>query len=156
MNISTYDASRGLGHRPESVRLRRRWALPETASMDDLTAAAWVQAYDAAWLGRDWARLAHYLATDVHFVPTASDRVLIGRKATIDHLRKFLAQSEVHEYNATDLRARSARGIGFVSYRWQLDWTDSGQRRVADGRDLLSLRWDEGGWRMLWRLCLRP
>jgi ketosteroid isomerase-like protein len=124
--------------------------------MDDFAAAAWVQAYDAAWLGQDWQRLARYLAADVGFMPNDSGAALIGRNATIAHLRAFLARSEVHEYNATDVRARAARGVGFISYRWQLDWTDTGHRRVADGRDLLSLRFIDGGWRMIWRLQLRP
>lgn len=145
-----------IARRPDGVRPRWRWVLPDSPSIDDLAAAAWVQAYGAAWLGQDWGRLARYLTADVHFVSTESGRVLVGRRAVISHLRKFLAHAEVHEFNATDLRARSDRGGGFVSYRWQLDWTADGGRRVAEGRDLLSLRFIDGDWRMLWRLCLRP
>lgn len=156
MNVMASSSQEHVAGRPDGARPRWRWVLPDSPSIDDLTAAAWVQAYDAAWLGQDWGRLARYLTADVHFVPSESGRVLVGRRAVIGHLRKFLARAEVHEFNATDLRARSDRGVGFISYRWHLDWTADGSRRAAEGRDLLSLRFVDGDWRMLWRLSLRP
>lgn len=156
MNIVQTDGRGDVGHRHVLACPAWRRFLPDVPALDDFAAAAWVQAYDAAWLGQDWQRLARYLATDVSFVPNDSGTALIGRNATVSHLRAFLARSEVHEYNATDVRARVARGVGFISYRWQLDWSDTGRRRIADGRDLLSLRFVDGGWRMFWRLHFQP
>ncbi len=124
--------------------------------MDEFAAASWVQAYDAAWLGQDWARLERQLAADVHFVPHGTTRVIAGRKAVLAHLREFVKRAEVHEYNATDLHVRASRGVAYVSYRWQLEWAREGRRHVAQGRDLISLRFADGGWQMTWRHQLQP
>ena len=156
MNISQPGGSGALSHgRPQrQAGVGRRNSA--ASAMDEFAAASWVQAYDAAWLGEDWDRLARYLAADVHFVPHGAKRVIAGREAVIEHLREFLKRAEVHEYNATDLRLRAARGVAYVSYRWQLDWTCDGRRHVAQGRDLISLRFADGDWRLIRRHQLQP
>lgn len=156
MNISPTGGGGGAGRRHAATAAGVSYGSTLAPEMDDFGAAAWVQAYDAAWLGQDWVRLARYLAADVSFVPYGSSRILVGRKATIAHLREFLSGAEVHEYNATDLRARAAHGVSLIVYRWQLEWTGDGQRRAAEGRDLLSLRIVDGRWQMSSRLQLRP
>jgi hypothetical protein len=155
MSIAT-GGTEGPGRRRPGLRSGANRCLSHGFTMDDYGAAAWVQGYDAAWLGQDWRRLAHYLAVDVNFVPYGSSTILVGRKAVIAHLREFLTTAEVHEYNATDLRGRAGRGVALVSYRWQLEWTGDGRRCAAEGRDLLSLRSIDGHWQMIWRLQLRP
>jgi ketosteroid isomerase-like protein len=156
MNISQTGGTEGLGH-------GRPWLRPGASpgpslvpAMDDFVAASWVQAYDAAWLGQDWARLARYLAPDVNFVPHGSKQTLVGRTAVIVHLHEFLKRAEVHEYNATGLHAHATRGIAIVSYRWQLEWTADSRRQAAQGRDLISLRFAKGNWQMICRLQRRP
>ncbi len=155
MNISPASGNDRLsrrGRQMPTVRFRGHSGGP---ALDEFKAAAWVQAYDAAWLGQDWARLARYLAPDVHFVPYGSTKILVGPEAMITHLREFLMRAEVHEYNATDVRARVSHGVGFVNYRWQLDWTGAGRRRAAEGWDALALRLVDDRWQMIWRLPLR-
>ena len=156
MNITQIGGAQGLGHRGPRLRPDSGPGRSLAPAIDDFAAAGWVQAYDAAWLDQDWARLAGYLAADVNFVPHGSKQLLVGRKAVIEHLREFLKHAEVHQYNATDLHARAARGVAFVSYRWELDWTAHGRRQVTQGRDLISLRFLGGRWQMIWRLQLRP
>ena len=155
MNISPASGNDRLSRRGSQMPPVRFRGVSGMTALDEFAAAEWVQAYDAAWLGQDWARLARYLASDVHFVPYGTTTVLAGPEAMIAHLREFLMRAEVHEYNATDVRVRVSHGIGFVSYRWQLDWTGAGRRRTAEGRDMLALRPVRDRWQMIWRLPLR-
>jgi hypothetical protein len=93
----------------------RSWPVPDSRAatqaplgpaIDELTAAAWLQAFDAAWLSRDWARLRRYIAADVEVLPLGSATLLIGRPAVLASLRRFLRRAVVHEYNATEVRVR--------------------------------------------------
>ena len=136
-------------------RLRFRPA-PAEGVLDDIAAAGWVQAFDAAWLGQDWRRLEGYLAPDVEFVPQGGRDVIAGRAAVLAHLRRCLDRVDVHEYSATDLRGRVSRSLSIVTYRWQLDRTANGVRSVSDGRDMLALRAVRDDWQLGWRIQLSP
>ncbi len=132
------------GHPPQRV----------AGVLDDLAAARWIQAYDAAWLGRDWSRLERYLAADVALLTAAPGVSIAGRRAVLEHMRSQLWGVEVHEYNTTDLKGRAAGDIGIISYRWQLEWTIGHRRRELSGRDVLVLRAATAGWLLLRRLPL--
>jgi Domain of unknown function (DUF4440) len=136
-------------------RLRYSPASAE-AVLDDLAAAGWVQAFDAAWLGRDWCRPERYLAADVELLPQGGADVVAGRAAVLGHLRRCLDGVVVHEYSATDLRARVSGAISIVTYRWQLDRTVGAERAVAGGRDMLALRAVGDDRQLGWRIQLRP
>lgn len=125
--------------------------------LDDLAAAVWLQAHDAAWLGRDWTALEQQLAPDVALLSPELRVWLAGRRAVLAHLRAMMQGAWVHEYNATDLRGRSSGAIGIVSYGWQLDWTFDHRRRQNSGRELLVLRAAPacGGWQVLRRMPLQ-
>ncbi len=123
--------------------------------LDDLAAARWLQAYDAAWLGREWAALECLLAADVALLAPDLRVWLAGRRAVMAHLRAMMHEARVHEYNATDLKGRSSGAIGIVSYRWQLDWTFDHRRRQSLGREALVLRATPCGWQLLRRLPLQ-
>ncbi len=123
----------------------------EACELDDLAAAIWVQAYDAAWLGQDWGELACRLDPDVNFVADGFTSLLAGREAVIAHLRETMSQARVHEYNATDLTGYCSGRVGVVHYRWQLDWTVAGERRAITGRDVLVLHAMRGEWLLVWR-----
>jgi len=123
--------------------------------LDDLAAAAWVQEYDAAWLGQQWRRLEHYLAPDVEFLSRGDADVIVGRAAVLAHLRAMIDGTTVHEYNATDLRARVCPATSIVTYRWQLDSSVNGMRSTSNGRDLLALRLTGHGWQLAWRVQFR-
>jgi uncharacterized protein DUF4440 len=133
---------------------------PDTLShgpheLDELGATAWVQAYDAAWLNRDWERLEHLLAVDVEPVAPGRPSAVVGRASVIASLQAFLAHATVHEYNATDVQLRRSGAIRVVTYRWQLDWTVDRERFSQEGRDLLALRAGAEGWQLVRRIQLR-
>ncbi|HWZ64510.1 MAG TPA: nuclear transport factor 2 family protein [Steroidobacteraceae bacterium] len=127
---------------------------PAPAVLDDLAAAVWVQAYDAAWLGRNWPELERQLAADVALLSPGLQISVAGRRAVLAHMRTALRDAQVHEYNATDLKGRSSGGIGIISYRWQLDWTVGHHREQLSGRDVLVLCASPAGWQLLRRLPL--
>jgi ketosteroid isomerase-like protein len=120
-------------------------------ALDDLAAAVWVQAYDKAWLSRDWTALEGYLAPDVVVVLAGVSAVLSGREAVLAHLRAMMREAHVHEYNATDLTGHTAAAIGVITHRWQLDWTVNHKHCEASGRDILVLRRVRAGWQLVWR-----
>jgi Domain of unknown function (DUF4440) len=124
-------------------------------ALDDLAAAVWVQGYAAAWLGCDWRTLERRLAADIALLSPDLKVWLAGRRAVLTHLRATMRGSEVHEYNATDLRGRSCGVIGIISYGWQLDWTFQHRRRQSSGRALLVLRATPYGWQLVRCLPLR-
>ena len=132
---------------PKFARLLRA----RSAALDDLSAAAWVQDFDAAWLGQDWASLAQFLAPDVEFLSLGATTVLVGCEAVLDYLRDFSENAVVHEYNATELRGRGSWPEGIITYRWQMEWSAANKRRAAEGRDLLALRAGSAGWQLIWR-----
>ena len=123
---------------------------------DDLAAAAWVQAFDSAWLGRDWRRLEGLLVPDVELLLQDSGTMLLGRPAVIAFMRDLIERVEVHEYSATGLRRRRCRAVSLVSYRWQLDWTANHRRRTTEGRDMLALRELDGRLQLAWRIQFGP
>jgi Domain of unknown function (DUF4440) len=119
--------------------------------LDDLAAARWVQAYDAAWLGQDWDGLASLLAPGVEFVVPGLAEVLIGRPAIIESLRNALSRMVIHEYNATDLTGYDRWPVGIIMYRWQLDCSAGQQRVQSTGRDVLVLTATDDRWALVWR-----
>ncbi len=123
--------------------------------LDDLAAAVWVQAFDAAWLGQDWSTLERYFAPEVAVLLADFTTTVAGRAAVLNHFRAMMSAAQVHEYNATDLTGYSSGDTGFVCYRWQLDWTVDGKRRPSSGRDILVLRSMEEGWQLAWRAQVR-
>jgi ketosteroid isomerase-like protein len=152
--------SRSEFHRDD---LLRRWACRhsmagtegELDTLDDLGAAVWVQAYDAAWLGKDWATLEKFFATDAAVVLPGFSATVVGRAPILDHLRAMFTGAQVHEYNATDLKGHSSGAVGVIYYRWQLDWTVDGKRREISGRDILVLRSMSESWLLVWRAQIR-
>lgn len=116
-----------------------------------LDAARWVQAYDAAWLGRDWDTLASYLAPGVEFVVPGLFDAMIGRAAILESLRHAFAGMEIHEYNRTDLTGHDRDSCGIITYRWQLDYSVNQQRMHTTGRDVLVLSATDERWVLLWR-----
>jgi ketosteroid isomerase-like protein len=125
------------------------------ATLDDLAAAVWVQAYDAAWLGRDWAALEQYLAPEVTLLTPRFAAATCGRAAVMAHMRALMCGVQVHEYNATDLTGHASGPVGVITYRWQLDWSLDGQRQALTGRDILVLRGTPAGWQLVWRVQVR-
>jgi ketosteroid isomerase-like protein len=123
--------------------------------LDDLAAAVWVQAYDAAWLGRDWMTLERYLAPDIALMSPAFTTAIVGRDAVVAHLRAMMSGVCIHEYNATDLKGHSSGSVGVITYRWQLDWTVDRKRRPLSGRDILVLRAVSESWQLMWRVQVR-
>jgi ketosteroid isomerase-like protein len=122
--------------------------------LDDLAAAVWVQAYDAAWLGQHWRALEQCLAPDVA-VMLGSTNVITGRAAVLAHIREMMTGTVVHEYNATDLKGHASGATGVITYRWQLDWTVGSERRATSGRDILVLRAAHESWQLVWRAQVR-
>jgi Domain of unknown function (DUF4440) len=123
--------------------------------LDDLAAAVWVRAFDAAWLGRDWTTLEGRLAPDIALMSPAFMTDIVGRDAVLAHLRAMMCGVQIHEYNATDLKGHSSGPVGIITYRWQLDWTVDHKRRPVSGRDILVLRAVNGSWQLMWRVQLR-
>jgi hypothetical protein len=126
----------------------------DEAELDELGAAAWVQAYDAAWLDRDWQRLEGMLAPDVESVAAGQSQSVVGRPAVIANLRESLADATVHEYSATDVHVRGSGAIRVLSYRWLRGETVGHERVTRAGRDLLALRAGSGGWQLIRRIEL--
>ena len=124
------------------------------ARFDDLVAAEWVHHYDAAWLGRDWARVRESLAEEVEFLAADFASPLVGRTAVLDGLRTFMQRVQVHEYNATDLKSHRSGPVAVVTYRWQMEWSAGEAHRSSSGRDVLVLRHESGDWRLVWRAQL--
>ncbi|HLY53765.1 MAG TPA: nuclear transport factor 2 family protein [Steroidobacteraceae bacterium] len=124
--------------------------------LDELAAAHWVRRYEAAWLAHDWAELERHLAADVILLSPGMRVSVAGREAALAHMRAMLRAAQVHEYNTTDLRGRSAGGVGIVSYHWELDWTVRSRRRQLRGQDVLLLRAAPAGWQLLRRLPVQP
>ena len=137
------------------VPMGSQWAASDPP-LDELAATTWLQAYDAAWLARDWSRLSRFLAPDVEALLQESAAVLIGRRAVLANLREFLDHAVVHEYNATEVRLRRSQPGDVVTYLWQLDWTADNVRHSAAGRDLLALRATGDRWRLAWRVQTGP
>ena len=119
--------------------------------LDDLAAARWVQAYDAAWLGQDWESLASRLAPNVEFVVPSLAGMLMGSPAVLASLRDAMSRMVIHEYNATDLTGYDHGPVGIIMYRWQLDCTANHQRVKSTGRDVLVLRAVGDRWLLVWR-----
>jgi ketosteroid isomerase-like protein len=124
------------------------------AGFDDLVAAEWVHRYDAAWLGKDWARVQASLSEDVQFLSRDFASPLVGRRAVLEGMRTFLERVDVHEYNATDLRSHRSGPVAVVTYRWQMQWSAGEAHRSSSGRDVLVLHRDNGDWRLVWRAQL--
>jgi hypothetical protein len=59
----------------------------DVPSLNDSTGAAWVQAYDAAWLGRRWSELEKMFAPDVILMSTNFAQAIVGREAVLNYLR---------------------------------------------------------------------
>ena len=126
--------------------------LPQSALvLDDLAAARWVQAYDSAWLGKDWAGLEERLAPDVIFVIPGAPEPLEGRVRVLESIRNGMSDVRMHEYNATDLQGYDCAGLGVITYRWQLDCTVGQGRSQSTGRDVLVLRASADRWLLAWR-----
>lgn len=123
--------------------------------LDDLGAAVWVQAYDAAWLSKDWTELGKYFAHDTAMMLAGGSAAIVGRGAVLECLRAIFTDAQIHEYNATDLTGYSSGPVGVISYRWQLDWTVDRVRSETLGRDILALRSLPDGWRLVWRTQVR-
>ncbi|HEY6927079.1 MAG TPA: nuclear transport factor 2 family protein [Steroidobacteraceae bacterium] len=139
--ISSSSAKVSGGHRPTY----------HAPILDDLAAARWVQAYDAAWLGQDWDTFASYLAPGVEFVVPGLFDAMIGRAAILESLRHALAGMEIHEYNRTELTGHDRGSCGIITYRWQLDSSVGKQRMHTSGRDVLVLSVTDGRWVLVWR-----
>lgn len=125
-----------------------------SAGFDDLVAAEWVHRYDAAWLGKDWARVRAHLSDDVEFLSGDFGNPLRGRAAVLESIRTVLERLQVHEYNATDLTSHRSGPVAVITYRWQMEWTVGTARRSSSGRDVLILRSESGEWRLIWRAQL--
>ena len=119
--------------------------------LDDLAAARWVQAYDAAWLGQDWDGLAELLAPNVEFVVPGLADALVGRAVILESLREALGCMVIHDYNATELTGCDRGSVGIINYRWSLDSSVCGRRSQSTGRDVLVLKAIEGRWQLVWR-----
>jgi ketosteroid isomerase-like protein len=124
------------------------------APFDDLVAAEWVHRYDAAWLGRDWARVLDSLAEDVEFLARDFASPLLGRTAVLDGIRTFMQRVQVHEYNATDLKSHRSGPVAVITYHWQMEWSAGEAHRSSSGRDVLVLRADNADWLLVWRAQL--
>jgi len=127
---------------------------PGERVLDDLAAAAWVQTLDAAWLSRDWDRLARFLAPDVVFVKPGFSGTLRGRDAVLACYVDFMRDAQVHEYNATDIDVLPLGQNTLLSYRWQMDWTKGEENVGATGRDVCVLVPAALEWRIVWRTQL--
>jgi ketosteroid isomerase-like protein len=125
------------------------------AVLDNLAAAVWVRAFDAAWLGRDWTTLERRLAPDIALMSPALMTDIVGRDAVLAHLRAMMCGVRIHQYNATDLKGHSSGSVGIITYRWQLDWTVDHKRRPVSGRDVLVLRAANESWQLIWRVQVR-
>jgi hypothetical protein len=134
---------------------RRRPPLAEfardTLVLEDATAAAWVDAFDAAWLASHWTELETLLERDVTLASTDFSRSIVGRHAALRHLRAQRARTQIHEHAVADLRGYTSGRIGVITYRWQRDWTVDRERRSGAGRDILVLQPSLDGWRLAWR-----
>ena len=125
------------------------------SGLDDFAAAVWVQAFDAAWLGKHWVTLERYLAPEVAVLLADFTTTVEGRAPVLNHFRAMMTEAQVHEYNATDLTGYASGDTGVICYRWQLDWTVDGKRRPSSGRDTLVLRSMTEGWQLVWRAQVR-
>jgi hypothetical protein len=126
-------------------------ARPGLPVLDNLAAARWVEAYNAAWVGRDWVSLASYLAPGVEFVVPALGDTLSGRPAIIATLRDSLANVVIHEYDTTNLAGHDHGSVGVITYDWQLDSSIGQQHIQSTGRDVLVLSATAGQWLLVWR-----
>ena len=140
-----------LDRRASNHRPNLRVGAAAVGVLDDLAAAVWVQAYDAAWLSQDWTALERYLAPDVAVMLAGFSAAISGRAAVLAHIRAMMIGAHVHEYNATDLTGHTAGTIGVITHRWQLDWSLNHKRRETSGRDILVLRRVREGWQLVWR-----
>jgi ketosteroid isomerase-like protein len=141
------ELDRRFGARPVDARA----GATAVGVLDDLAAAVWVQAYDAAWFSRDWPALEKCLAPDVVVMLDGFSTAISGRASVLAHIRAMMSGAHVYEYNATDLTGHTAGTIGVITYRWQLDWSVSHKRRESSGRDVLVLRRIREGWQLVWR-----
>ena len=116
--------------------------------LDDLAAAVWVRAFDAAWLSREWTTLERRLAPDIALMSPPFMTGIVGRDAVLAHLRAMMCGAQIHEYNTTDLKGHSSGSVGIITYRWQLDWTVDHKRRPLSGHDILVLRAVNESWQL--------
>jgi hypothetical protein len=137
----TFAGIRGAGTAPTETDL----------ALDDSKAAAWVQAYDAAWLGRRWSALEKIFAADVTLVSTDFAQAIVGRETALNHVRNLMARTHVHEYTTAALKGYTSGAVGIITYCWQLDWTVDRERRSGAGRDILVLQPAATGWELTWR-----
>jgi len=142
------------GRRPDT-RAAEVHETHEPGVLDDLAAAVWVQAYDAAWLRQHWRALEQCFAPDVVMMLAGSTNAVTGRAAVLAHIREMMTGSVVHEYNATDLKGHASGATGVITYRWQLDRTVGNERRATSGRDILVLRAVHESWQLVWRAQVR-
>lgn len=149
------DDAGDLLRRAAARTLKAQARVAEPAVLDDLGAAVWVQAYDAAWLARDWNTLERYLVPDISLMSPGFVTTIVGRDAVLAHLRAMMSGVRIHEYNTTDVKGHSSGPVGVVTYRWQLDWTVDHERRPLSGRDILVLRAASEGWQLMWRVQVR-
>jgi Domain of unknown function (DUF4440) len=123
----------------------------DVLSLNDSTGAAWVQAYNVAWLGRRWSGLEKMLAPDITLMSTNFAQAIVGREAVLNYLRALMQRTYVHEYAVADLKGYTSGSVGIITYRWQLDRTVARERRSGAGRDILVLKSEASGWQLTWR-----
>ena len=145
-----------LSHRHSEPVREADSARARSPDLDDLGAAVWVQAYDAAWLGQDWPALERRLAPDVVWVEQGFTGEVQGRAAVVSRLREIMLNSRVHEYNKTDISCHTSAGVVVITYRWQLDLTVGNARRARTGRDVLVLSSGAIDWQLAWRGQITP
>jgi hypothetical protein len=119
-------------------------------SLDDLSGAVWVQAYNTAWLGRRWSELEKMFEPDVTMRLSDFAQPIVGREAVLSHLRTALDRMHVHEYRVADLKGWPSGSVGIITYRWQCDCTVAGERRLRVGRDTLILKPRAPAWQLTW------
>jgi ketosteroid isomerase-like protein len=115
------------------------------------SAAEVVEAINSAWTTGQVDELASYFAPDMVIVGPGYQPLARGVDACVASYRDFLRVSVVHHYHQSALSVHQADPVAVVTYGWEMDYEQGGQRSREAGTDLFVLRREGDRWQAVWR-----
>jgi ketosteroid isomerase-like protein len=110
-----------------------------------------VGAINAAWRTGQTDDLATHFAPDMVIVGPGYVPLARGAAACVASYRDFLQASVVHDFRQSNLSAHVTGDVAVVTYGWEMDYEQGGQRSREVGTDLFVLRQEGGRWQAVWR-----
>jgi ketosteroid isomerase-like protein len=110
-----------------------------------------VEAINSAWRTGRTDDLATYFAPDMVIVGPGYQPLVRGVEACVASYRDFLRASVVHHYHQSEVSVHEVGEVAVVTYRWEMDYEQGGQRSREAGTDLFVLRREGERWQAVWR-----